>query len=92
MPEKRKLHRVAVVVFLEGPGVDARDAADGAVLALRRAIPENFIPHTHCDPDIGDEKFEVVQIMEAGMALGNGFLWAQPTSKAFTQFVRPSRD
>jgi hypothetical protein len=76
-------HDVGVVVFMRAPGVDARDAAARAEWALRRAIRANP------DASLTDEgqngtgaAMPVVDVMEVGMAAGNGYLWLYPTVKA----------
>lgn len=161
---KRKTHKVAIVVMCEAEGVDERDAAAGAQLALSRLVyvnsqddkqgevgsvrgpvcsecgvawmhddddpldtDGNIRRHVSCerwspeelkrdqmadgfmdepiqaacegsgkppakprDPVIGFTRPDgmgiyarVHQIMDAGMAAGNGYLWLQPTWKAF---------
>jgi hypothetical protein len=76
-------HDVGVVVFMRAPGVDARDAAARAEWALRRAI------RATPDASLTDEgrngtgaAMPVVDLMEVGMAAGNGYLWLRPTPKA----------
>lgn len=75
--------RAAVVVFIEtthdgGP-------VDAAVLlkqALHSATGNRL---TVEDPRLGAIGITVHEVLEAGLAAGNGYLWTSPTSKAFPQ-------
>lgn len=87
---ERQRHRVAVVVFVEAEGADERDAGNGAELAVRQALAG---PRLGLPADITlkmanrpDEAMTVVDVMEVGMAAGNGYLWTRPTSKAFREY------
>lgn len=88
--------RVAVTLFCEAEGVDEMDAAAHATRAIRQALagsPIARLPLTL--PSVvaypgrsGEHVFEPVvvhQVMDAGMAAGNGYLWLRPTSKAFRE-------
>lgn len=81
------MHRVAIVVFCEAEGVDERDAASVA----QRALIDNL----H-DVDLTVNRYEggkllfsrrttFIDATEVGVAAGNGYLWTQPTSKAFRE-------
>jgi len=86
----RETHRVAVVVFVEAEGIDERDAGSAAMLAVRQALagprlglPADIILRMANRPD---EALKVVDVIEVGMAAGNGYLWTRPTSKAFREY------
>lgn len=147
LPEGHQMHRVAMVVFCEAPGVDASDAAAAARMALSAtlrkagspdpALPsatrpscadcgayakvnkkglikahhrgETFMwepedgeeqsapcagtgqpPRTRNEPVVAVEyrnghimRARIFDTIEAGMAAGNGYLWTEPTVKAF---------
>jgi hypothetical protein len=80
-------HDVAIVVFMRAPGVDARDAASRAEMALRRAVRQEGRASTL--PDHGHngtgQAMPVVDVMEVGAAASNGYLWTRPTRKTFRE-------
>jgi hypothetical protein len=78
---------VAVVVFVEAQGYNEHDAGTGAMLAVRQAFGG---PRMELPADITlrmanrpDESMAVVDVIEVGIAAGNGYLWTRPTKKAF---------
>lgn len=74
------------VVFMRAPGVDARDAAARAEWALRRAIRANPAASLTDEGRNGTgAAMPVVDLMEVGMAAGNGYLWTRPTVKTFRE-------
>lgn len=91
----REEFQVAVTVFATAKGVDYRDAAHGVEFAVKHALAqagtydhgtfhvevpgrESMFAPNHCYLAI-----DVHDVMEAGMAAGNGYLWLVPTIKAF---------
>lgn len=78
--------RAAVTVFIETDHEgDAADAAQLFRIALHRAIGGNTL--TIQPPNWKTINITIHDAMETGMAAGNGYLWLEPTSKAF-----PRRD
>jgi hypothetical protein len=85
-PRELEWHDVAIVVFMRAPGVDARDAANRADWAIRRAIRST--PHAALTDEGRNgtgAAMPVVDVMEVGMAAGNGYLWTRPTRKTFRE-------
>lgn len=84
----RGKYRTVVVVFVTADGVDERDAGHAAVLAVRTALGGDQmrlpVALTRQMRDFTIEA-EVVDVQEAGMAAGNGYLWTRPTSKAWSE-------
>ena len=90
-------HRVALVVFCDAEGVDCQDAASWAeaavVSALRTSgtsdLPRGVLSALVAYPRGVEATRETahgvnaVQVMEAGTALRNGYLWACPTGQAW---------
>jgi len=88
------LHEVAVTVFARVPGVDQRDAENRLEGALRYrmlwngdglTLPQSPGPGTTAEPIM------VHEIVEAGAALGNGYLWARVTGKAERESPHPKQ-
>lgn len=86
-------HRVAITVFATVAGVDALDAASIAALAIRQAIwaatgeDRRRMPLTIPSKFRDEERpVRIAVVMESGMAAGNGYVWTQPTAKAFREF------
>ena len=87
--------RCAVVVFMDVRGVDQGDANNAAQRVVRHAVGEGdrgLLPATYPIPGTQHPRFEgadlsarVVEVMDLGVAAGNGFLWQMPTSKAWAQ-------
>ena len=79
------MKRVAVVLFCE-IDTDAPDADHLAVITVSRLLGRNpsVLPRIH-PPGSKDPwpEVRVQEVQEAGMAAGNGYLWMQPTSKAY---------
>lgn len=73
--------RAAVTVFIETDHEgDARDAAE----VFRQALRQNLGDSTYMShPRMGEITVIIHDVMEAGVAAGNGYLWMEPTSKAF---------
>lgn len=86
----RKNFRCAIVIFCESEGVDERDAGTGAVMSISHLLREGgllgqeylSIPSPP-RPDGRSWETKVHDVIEAGMAIGNGYLWTHVTSKAF---------
>jgi hypothetical protein len=80
--------RVALVVFAEVDAVDSRDGASVVAQLIRKQLPFDKVHY----PSLCSGQWPVVLrgAMEAGMALGNGYLWAAPTSKLFRESDAPS--
>lgn len=86
-------HRVAVVVFTSVRAVDSADARYIAEAAVRAALLSGASPE-HGDLELrrparqGDSgplrvRVPTHEIRELGMACGNGYLFIEPTSKAY---------
>lgn len=88
--DKPKRARVAVVVFAD---VDPAISDGWAVVAhlLREKFgtqgEEHVVPMRG-----GDIRVRFHDAMEVGMAAGNGYLWTEPTSKAFRQYTWQDED
>ncbi len=80
-----KRQRAAVTVFAEvNDAVDRRDAAGVVGHLIRQALP---IGAKHeVDIQAGTWTVTIHDVIENGMAAGNGYLWTEPTSKAYTQY------
>lgn len=90
MAEREKF-RVAIAVFVEVEGVDALDASSAAQMLIRKALQgdqwptgQPFVLH-HERPDGVSWDGEVVNVMDVGMAAGNGYLWIEPTAKSWRE-------
>jgi hypothetical protein len=77
-------HRVAVVVFAEVEATDACDASYIVEQTLHQlgAYPTAVI-NTKLRAELPARNVTVHRVMDAGMAVGNGYLWLEPTLKAF---------
>lgn len=91
-------HLVGIVVFVEAEGSCYDDAAAGACLSITHALHGGELGEighrgisTGADPSVefGFVRKDGVSyiaklrnILEVGIALGNGYLWAKPTNKA----------
>ena len=95
MAEKNR--RVAVVLFVEvhDESADARDAGHRAEFGLKAALAgdatvrfEDWAWNVNVKGDESkfvpcDVNLTIHEFMEAGMAMGNGYLWTEVTGKAF---------
>lgn len=88
LPEQR----ISITVFATVRGVDAQDAGAIAQVAIRRALldarpdRERGAPFVVvCPHRDGDIPVRIHQVMETGMAAGNGYLWTHTTSKAYRE-------
>jgi hypothetical protein len=89
MNEELPEHRVPVTVFTTVRAVDYADAARVAEVAVRQALSGQrltrlpveirFVTRDH------DVPVQVHGISETGIAAGNGYLWVEPTSKAYRE-------
>lgn len=83
------VHRVPVTVFTTVRGVDYRDAAHVAEYAVRHALagaPLTRLPvEIRFKTNAHDVPVQVEDVMETGMAAGNGYLWVEATSKAYRE-------
>lgn len=91
--DDREEFRVPVTVFTTVRGVDFRDAAAIADVAVRTAIRSAAVDD---EPDctlhvehrrLGTLKVRVHHVMETGMAAGNGYLWTEATPKAYREHL-----
>lgn len=90
MDDKDKTHRVGVLVFMNASGVDFADATNVACALIRDKLADgilNPLPVTLEFERRDGVKFtgEVIQVMEVGMAAGNGYLWTNVTSKSWRE-------
>lgn len=76
-------HRVAITVFMEAPGADALDASYVAALAVRQAFGSRNLKCHLRDQVV---PVTVAHVAETGAAAANGYLWTQPTAKAYREF------
>lgn len=83
-PSELDWYDVGIVVFMRAPGVDALDAAHRAEYALRRAVRSSGRDSALTDDGRNGTgaAMPVVDVIEVGMAAGNGYLWTRPTRKA----------
>lgn len=84
---EQERQRVALVVFADVDG-GLTDSWHVASRALRQKLgPMDGQVHT---VKLGGQGREIGvrfhDVMEVGMAAGNGYLWTEPTSKAFRQY------
>lgn len=88
--DDRPWHRVAIVTFMELQGIDPSDAAGGAVIGMNQVLrPGTHVPFQHQNRSLGPGEMRIVQHMEVGMAAGNGYLWTEPTSRAYRNYRMP---
>lgn len=89
--------RVAVTVFAETEAVDSIDAGhlvEHAVEdALRTALGDEGALVVTQPPRIEPpgRKVWLVQVLETGTAIGNGYLWLTPTVRAWREVERDER-
>ncbi|OAT69400.1 MULTISPECIES: hypothetical protein [Mycobacteroides] len=92
----RALYRVAVVVFAEAKGADRLDASHSVAMTLRDLLHRHGTETStglvrlevdgHTSPYAPTDVYliaDVHQILDASMALSNGYLWCEPTRLAF---------
>src|SRR5436309_9023724 len=86
-------HRVAITVFTTAEGVDLGDASAIAKRAVWRALAA-----ANTNPDgwtiiaqFSDEPLpvQIHDVIDTGMAAGNGYLWLEPTAKAYHERRQP---
>lgn len=82
--------RVPVTVFTTVRGVDFRDAAAIAEVAIRNTLRDAATGEqkaTLCVEHrrLGTLEVQWHKVMETGMAAGNGYLWTETTSKAYRE-------
>jgi hypothetical protein len=85
-------HRIAVTVFVEAEGVDRLDASHIGALAVRMSLIRQMnANHELSFTDRYGRTYTVPMhgVMETGMAAGNGYLWVEPTSKAYPRDDEP---
>jgi hypothetical protein len=93
-PDKLPEHRIAVTVFAIARGVDRLDASDIAEYAIRKTLAEAAEVQVGEPADItvqhlrGPVTVRIISAMDTGMAIGNGYLWIEPTEKAFREYDR----
>ena len=92
----RDTYRVAVVLFAEAKGADRLDAAHGTSMAIKSALAQagaetvHGVFHIETDgratsyaPNDVYLVTDIYTVMDAGMALANGYLWCEPTRRAY---------
>ncbi len=81
--------RVSITVFATVRAVDVQDAGAIASVAISRALraanPGPTEVLVMCPMRDGDRPVRIHQVMETGMAAGNGYLWTRATSKAYRE-------
>lgn len=92
MSHEIKSHQVAIVLFCESEGVDYRDAASVADLAIRQALggpKRNFKLDGSWtrDGELHERTVNVVCLREADTAMRNGYFNINPSNEAF-RFLR----
>lgn len=91
MTDELPEHRIAVTVFAVARGVDQDDAGSIAVYAIRKALADTAGVRLGQPGDItvqhrsGPLTVRIVTAMDTGTAAGNGYLWTEPTPKAFRE-------
>lgn len=78
--------RAAVVLFVDSEsGVDGPDIANLVLIALHQAgtMKDGL---TVRQADGKEHHVRIIHAIEAGMAAGNGYLWTEPTAKAWHFF------
>lgn len=67
--------------------MDRIDAGHVAVAAVRQARGRAVVGDNTITAAFRDENrpVRIAQVMETGTAAGNGYLWTEPTSKAFIE-------
>lgn len=82
-------HRVAMVLFTTVCAVDERDAADVARLAIVSALKDSRVVRPHRPATLlakfrdAEVPVQVHEVMDLGMAGGNGYAWIKPTGKGY---------
>lgn len=91
-----KRFRVAITVFADVEATSDSDAEQIAGLTIRRQLSGDerpkalpyplppFVLNRGTDYELPLGTVTVHQIMETGLAVGNGHLWLRPTAKPFT--------
>jgi hypothetical protein len=77
LPEQR----VAITVFVTVPAIDERDAAAIAEYAIRDTLNDQQIVTVRNEA----RTVRIVDVMDTGMAAGNGYLWLHPTPKSYRE-------
>lgn len=96
--DARGVHRVAVTVFATARGHDRRQAAMAARMAVHSAIAgagsKSTAGYTRVEVDGAVSRFapsdtyvvvDVHEVVDTGVALAGGYLWCEPTTKAFAE-------
>jgi hypothetical protein len=91
MTDPLDTYEVAVTVFARVPGRDAGDAANRLEAALRYQMRWNADGLCLPEAPRGATGYDIPvhDVMETGVALANGFLWARVTTKAARQSTHP---
>jgi hypothetical protein len=86
---------VAVVVFTRVRGVDRIDASHIAESAVARAIMDapappgaDLVLRRTTQTQNLQVPVQVAQVRELGIACGNGYLWVEPTKRAYRESPR----
>jgi hypothetical protein len=81
-----KRTRIAVVVFADVSG-EASDAEHVVEYWVRQRLgPLDGTEHPVPLRDASEVKVRVHNVTEVGVAAGNGYLWTEPTSKAYGMY------
>jgi hypothetical protein len=88
-------HRVAMVLFTTVRAVDELDAAGVARLAIVGALKDSRVVRPGQPATLlarfrdGEVPVQVHEVMDLGMAGGNGYTWTKPTGKAYPRLDEP---
>ncbi|WP_322777724.1 hypothetical protein [Frankia sp. Cas4] len=74
------IHRVAVVVFADVPGIDAHDAANRLTAAVATALGDR-LPTPHRGRPSSYPDTEVLEVIELAVAARNGYLTIGPAPR-----------
>lgn len=79
--EEPKRERAAVVLFVDSETVTSEDMA----VVMRHALYRNKMLQEGVAAVAGgvEHHIRIVDVMDAGIAAGNGYLWTAPTPKAW---------
>lgn len=85
------VHQVAMVLFTTVHAVDNLDAAAVARVAIVSALKDSMVVRPHAPATImarfrdASVPVQVHEVMDLGVAGGNGYVWIKPTSKAYRE-------
>lgn len=87
---QRKTYRTATVVIAEAEGVDQHDAEMAAQIIIRNKLADRGKLPVGLGFNLRSSTLdaEIIDVMDLGMAAGNGYLWTYPTLKAWREIGR----